>query len=206
MAVSSIGHRDSIHMIVLNPRSNSCSSLVLRITRKSSAFAFRHNHNEITGRKNRSTLHNSLIDCHAEVWTRFPIHAPIHREANSEAMVRARRILFISSNLLGSFESYFKRMVADFDSSTRKPSQGLKGIMISAASSWDPLLVDTEVSTFRLGDWLVGMFCLIPIHLAVTTSNRFVPLKDGVASADFERSLLGANVTEIARECVNSAS
>lgn len=55
---------------------------------------------------------------------------------------------------------------------------------------------------FRTGEWLMGILCLIPIHIAVTRENRFIPLKDGVWSAELERGLLGARVEEI----VNSLS
>lgn len=202
MAVSSIGNRDSVHIILLRPEDSTCASHVIRITQKSSAFAFQHDLNEANRQRNRNSIHNSLIDSHAEVWTRFPIDAPIHQEATSEAIRCLKNIMFIS-NSMGSFESYFKRMVADFDLSTRKPSQSLKSITISSSSNWDPTTASADVSIFRLGDWLVRMLCLIPIHLAVTSSNRFIPLKDGVASSNFERSLLGANVTQIAQEYVD---
>src|SRR5271170_1180490 len=50
MAVSSIGHRDGVHVIFLQPEINCCSALSLTITRKSSAVAFRHPPNENTSR------------------------------------------------------------------------------------------------------------------------------------------------------------
>jgi len=37
----------------------------------------------------------------------------------------------------------------------------------------------------------------IPIHIAVTRDNVFLPLKDGVSSAEHEHSLLGAEVSQI---------
>ena len=54
-----------------------------------------------------------------------------------------------------------------------------------------------EVSSFGAGEWLVDLLCLIPIHVAVTRDNRFVPLKDGIWSTHVERSLLGATVDQI---------
>ena len=53
------------------------------------------------------------------------------------------------------------------------------------------------VSRFRAGEWLADLLCLIPIHIAITQENRFVPLKDGVVSAQLEKSLLGAEVNKI---------
>ena len=57
--------------------------------------------------------------------------------------------------------------------------------------------MDWPVSRFRAGEWLADLLCLIPIHIAITHENRFVPLKDGVVSAELEKSLLGAEVNKI---------
>jgi hypothetical protein len=56
---------------------------------------------------------------------------------------------------------------------------------------------DWPVSRFRAGEWLADLLCLIPIHIAITYENRFVPLKDGVLSPQLEKSLLGAEVNRI---------
>jgi hypothetical protein len=90
-------------------------------------------------------------------------------------------------------------MVFDFEGKIRKPEGHLRDIQITSAQNWSPLDNVGRISTLHIGDWLVGMLCLIPIHLAVTASNRFNPLKDGVSSAEFDRTLLGANVTQIAQ-------
>jgi len=56
---------------------------------------------------------------------------------------------------------------------------------------------DWNMSRYRVGEWLVKLLCLIPIHIAVCHENRFVPLADGALSSDLERSLLGAEATKI---------
>jgi hypothetical protein len=56
---------------------------------------------------------------------------------------------------------------------------------------------DWPVSRFRAGEWLADLLCLIPIHIAIVHENKFVPLKDGVVSAELEKSLLGAEVNKI---------
>lgn len=89
-------------------------------------------------------------------------------------------------------------MVREFEHKTRKPTKNiLQRIKIVASDEWDSSSPQLATSEFQTGDWLVGLFCLIPIHLAVTRSNRFIPLKDGVDSPRFEHSLLGANVAQI---------
>jgi hypothetical protein len=59
------------------------------------------------------------------------------------------------------------------------------------------LVSNWGVSRYRLGEWLVDLLCLIPIHIAVSRENTFIPIADGVLSTDFERSLRGADVYQI---------
>jgi hypothetical protein len=87
-------------------------------------------------------------------------------------------------------------MTREFERKTRKPTGRLNEINVTAVQ-WDEPYAVNELSSLDAGDWLVGLFCLIPIHIAITGSNRFIPLKDGVISSTFEQSLLGASVAEI---------
>jgi hypothetical protein len=102
------------------------------------------------------------------------------------------------------FPSHFAEMIHTFERATKKPTGDvLKSIRVSAASfaTFSNELCGGRlwnVSQYRAGEWVVGFLCLIPIHIAITKENRFVPLKDGVYSPDLERSLLGADVNRIA--------
>ncbi|KAG8834730.1 hypothetical protein FRC17_007454 [Serendipita sp. 399] len=199
VTVSSIGHRGGTYILFTVPRLGLCTSVYVRITKKSSDFTFRPSGN-ITGSSGdtKKTANNSLIDCHSEVWTRFPVKSPIAREMNAEAVHQPRSVLFISCAPSANFAPYFNSMVRDFEYRTRKPTKGaLKAIQVNAKQKWDPLTAGLDVSEMRVGDWLMGLFCLIPIHLAITRSNRFIPLKDGVTSPAFENTLLGASVAQI---------
>ncbi|KAG8783755.1 hypothetical protein FRC15_004586 [Serendipita sp. 397] len=199
VAVSSIGHRSGVYILFTVPRYGSCTSLYIRITKRSSDFTFKPS-GGLMGSSNgtKKTVNNSLIDCHSEVWTRFPVRSPITREMNAAAIHQPRLILFVSSALSARFAPYFTAMVREFEYRTRKPTKGaLKAIRVEAKTNWNPLVAASDVSEMRVGDWLVGLFCLIPIHLAVTGSNRFIPLKDGVTSPAFESMLLGASVAQI---------
>jgi hypothetical protein len=204
MVVSSVGHKSITHLLFLDTENNACHSLLIHITSKSSDFAV---HSDVNGfgseGKQRSSINNSLIDCHAEVWTRFPVYgAAFKREISEAAIHQARSILFVSSAATAQFPPYFASLIRDFEGKTRKPTKGLlRKIKIKASHEWPSDLLHGTIaaSQLPLGEWLVGMFCLIPIHLAVTNSNRFNPLKDGISSPDFESSLLGANVIQIAQ-------
>jgi hypothetical protein len=102
-----------------------------------------------------------------------------------------------------SFASHFADIIHTFEKTTKKPTgDELRNIQVSAIafdSVIAELTVDKEqrVSCFRAGEWLVDCLCLIPIHIAITKENRFIPLKDGVSSAELEKSLLGAEVGRI---------
>ncbi|KDN38013.1 hypothetical protein RSAG8_09786, partial [Rhizoctonia solani AG-8 WAC10335] len=74
--------------------------------------------------------------------------------------------------------------------------RSLTSIEVKSAIRIDPDFVD-QASEFKLGSFIVELLCLIPLHLAVTRENRFIPLKDGVWDPDYERSLLGADVPAI---------
>ena len=54
-----------------------------------------------------------------------------------------------------------------------------------------------NISIFEVGEWVVDILCLIPIHLALARDNGFIPLKDGVYSVEVEKSLLGTEINHI---------
>jgi len=88
-------------------------------------------------------------------------------------------------------------MTRDFERSTRKPTNHqISDIDVIGVSTY--VLETTHVSQIQAGDWLATLFCLIPVHIAITSQNRFIPLKDGVLSSKFEDSVLGFDVSQIA--------
>ena len=200
MVVSCMGPEETPHVIFLDRSARACSSIALRVASKTSEYDFRAGGNR-SGSVEKNTVHNSLIDCHSDVWTRYPVQAAIRRETAPGTNHRPRSITFISSNSpeTDSFSKYFNALVRDFEQKTRKPTRRqLAGVNVAVQSSFNPESPSFAVSQFKAGDWLVGLFCLIPIHIAVTGQNRFIPLRDGVISQEFEQSLLGADVGRIA--------
>ena len=200
-ALTSFGNRSNIHFIALEADAHRCCSIAVQITRKVTEFSFKEKGGRTSDKAmTQSTAHNSLIDSHADVWTRFPVVPAVPRATktfNSNRLPRA--LLFVAQQRREAFRPHLKSLISSFEKRTKKPTEGeLENIVIEAfqfddfvslpASSW---------STFCMGEWLVDILCLIPIHIAVARDNRFVPLKDGVWSADFERSLVGATVDQI---------
>ena len=158
----------------------------------------------VSNSKARHTMHNSLLDCHAEVWSRYPVLAAVRRRTVTSLSERKEKTLtFVTEYDSQPFNDYFSDLIQTFERTTRKPTgDELRRIKVSAEqygvfrnkvgadSDWD-------VSRYRVGEWLVDVFCLIPIHIAVCRENRFVPLANGVLSSDLERNLLGAEVNKI---------
>ena len=141
-------------------------------------------------------MNNCLIDCHAEVWTRYPVWSPIRHETFPGSQHQRRSITFICTQRPEAFKPYFDDMIRDFERSTRKPTnRQLANIDVKGVST---NILETHVSQIQAGDWLATLFCLIPIHIAITSQNRFIPLKDGVLSSKFEDGILGFDVSQIA--------
>ena len=203
--LTSMVSRGRVFFLGLDTNSQVVKSVVIDITKKVTEFMFKekgskHASNDDT----RHTQHNSLLDCHAEVWTRFPVLAAVRRRTITSLSERRQKTLtFITDNHTRPFASYFSDLIHTFEKTTRKPTgDELRSIQVCAAQFgpfWDTVIpeLDWKVSRYRVGEWLVDLLCLIPIHIAVCRENRFVPLANGVLSAELERSLLGAEINQI---------
>jgi hypothetical protein len=205
MVLTSMVHRTSVHLMKLDVISHRCQSIALDITQKVTEFMFKEDSaGTPSGDNATNNVHNCLIDCHADVWTRFPVLPAVQRQTISSSSKRRQQTLtFITDRDHQLFDSHFASMILTFERTTRKPTgDKLKNITISAMpfsafASTISTSAEEKISRFRAGEWLVEFFCLIPIHIAITKENRFVPLKDGVSSIQLEKSLLGAEVSQI---------
>ena len=95
-------------------------------------------------------------------------------------------------------------MIKTFERTSRKPTGDKLCTLHVSATTFDSFVANfspdvewNDTSIFKVGEWVVDLLCLIPIHLALARDNRFVPLKDGVYSVEVERSLLGAEINRI---------
>ena len=201
--LTSMVSRGQVFFLCLDINAQAVKSVAIDITTKVTEITFKENGNKLSP-ITRHTQHNSLLDCHAEVWTRFPVLPAVKRHTITSLSERQRKTLtFIADNDTRPFASYFADLVKRFEKTTGKPTgDELHSIKVSAAQFrpyWDTVLSASywRVSRYRVGEWLVDLFCLVPIHIAVCRENRFIPLIDGVLFAELERSLLGAEVNEI---------
>ena len=210
MVLSSLLKRSNVYLLMLDVQSRQCRSLVLDITSRVTQFTFNEkgSHRLLDNRRNAAVnSHNCLIDCHTDVWTRFPVLPAIQRQTITASSARIpKSLIFITDRDHNAFAPYFKELVSTFERTTKKPAGAvLKDIVVKAVESERSLVdlaadCDWSVSCFKAGEWLVDILCLIPIQIAVTRENRFIPLKDGVYTAEFEKTLLGAEVNTIVND------
>jgi hypothetical protein len=200
--VSSLTSRNRVYFLAMEFNTTHCRSYALNITRKVTEFSFKEKGgSKVTSNfMGHNTAHNCLVDCHAEVWTRFPVAPAIPRQVKTiSSAPRQRSITLAMEGNRGAFPSYWSNLISTFERLTRKPTAKELSTITARAQSFDDCVTGIlmDLPALRLGEWLMGILCLIPIHIAVTRENRFVPLKDGVWSAELERTLLGAKVEEI---------
>ncbi|KAF8341372.1 uncharacterized protein EI90DRAFT_1728411 [Cantharellus anzutake] len=199
--ITSFVTRKNAYLMAIKEETRQLSGIRLEIANKAGEFTFRACGKVKTDRK-RESRHNSLIDCHAGVWTKFPVVSVISRSPSFKIR-HPPSISFTagsSSIPIHLLRSYFSQMIRSFEDGTRKPTDS-KLIAIDVRHTPSPSLrksIPSAITTYFTGKWIVDLICLIPIHIAVATSNRFTPLKDGISSPAFEQQLLGADISAIA--------
>jgi hypothetical protein len=201
--LTSFGARNNIHFAILDRTAGRLQSIAMTITHKVTEFSFKEKYGDLSQSLMPSnTKHNSLIDCHAEVWTRFPVVPALKQKFTSSGSGNTNKsLLFVADHSWPRFRVHFKSSITAFQKRTRKPTEDeLEKIRVKSLDFTD-FTADKQYSNMpsmvSAGQWLVSLLCLIPIHIALTHDNRFIPLKDGVWSADYERSLAGARVDQI---------
>ncbi|KAJ7696454.1 hypothetical protein B0H17DRAFT_398658 [Mycena rosella] len=201
--MTSLVNRRNVYLVGID--AGVCGSVAMDIAKKTTEFMFKGAAaKNLPKTKHNTVTHNCLIDCHSDVWTRFPVVAAVQRQTIISSKNRLpRSFTFSTYSDHKKFAPHFDDLISTFEQRTRKPTGNeLKKINVSAIEIGRvTTLLSTggrwEVSEFRAGEWLVDLLCLIPIQIAVTQENRFVPLKDGMVDAALEQQLLGAEVGQI---------
>lgn len=205
LVISSFLRRSVVHLLKLDLSTQTCSSVALDITRKVTEFMFREKDSRgALSRDAHLTAHNCVMDCHADVWTRFPVLPAVQRATISSNDRCRRSILFVTDRDRNRYQAHFADMIDTFERTSKKPTGDKLTTLHVSATTFDSFVTDfsphaewNNTSLFKIGEWVVDILCLIPIHLALARDNRFVPLKNGVYSAEVEKSLLGAEINRI---------
>ncbi|CUA74500.1 hypothetical protein RSOLAG22IIIB_11257 [Rhizoctonia solani] len=189
--------RGRIHVISFTASDFSLASTAVRVKQKTTEFAFLSENDGATEERGVQTLNNSLIDCHMEVWTRFPVVPAVTRDTLICVSRQPRRLIFVSPQALPQAAAYFTKMISTLRNTTNKPvGEDLVGTIVSSTHTAKFESFD-DISEFKLGSYFVELICLIPLHLAITLDNKFLPLKDGVWDPDYESNLVGATIAEV---------
>jgi len=109
-------------------------------------------------------------------------------------------VIYVTDSHHNRFRPYFKEMIRAFESSTHKPTERRLDSINVVSYTFDAFhqtFNPAQISGYKMGEWMVELLCLIPIHIAVARENRFVPLNNGVIDPRLENHLLGAEVSQI---------
>ncbi|KAG8962042.1 hypothetical protein FRC05_005629 [Tulasnella sp. 425] len=198
-AVSSLGRRQNVYVIAHVPSTSNLLSIALRISRREAEYLFQKKNTRNLRSKVAVTKNNSLVDCFAEVWDRFPVVPAISRDfTTSRPSLNLSFINYGEQNTLQRMPRYFSTMTQDFTRQSHKPvGRSLLDIKVQVLPVADAIWDRADTSICKAGEWFVELICLIPIHIAVARDNRFVPLKDGVSGDSFNQDLLGSGVAEM---------
>ncbi|KAG8730280.1 hypothetical protein FRC11_007096, partial [Ceratobasidium sp. 423] len=189
--------RGRIHVISFTAADATITSTVLQVKQKTTEFAFLSENDGSGEERSVQTLNNSLIDCHLEVWTRFPVVPAVARDTLIPVSSQPRQLIFVSPEGLPRAEAYFSGMISTLRNTTSKPvGEDLAKTIVSSTNSGNFESFE-HISEFKLGSYFVELICLIPLHLAITLDNKFMPLKDGVWDPEYESRLVGATIAEV---------
>jgi len=202
ISVTSLVERNRVHIVLIDVERSTCYSHAFDISKKVTEYALKAKGSARLAVDPSATLSaNSLIECLSDVWTRFPVVPAISRATITSGRAPPR-ITFVTERDHERYAPHFTESIHAFEQTTRKPTGGRLGMINIEAVSFNTVIAEDlrqiPLSCLRAGEWLIEAMCLIPIQIAVTRENRFIPLKDGVWSADMERSLLGASVNMVA--------
>lgn len=78
-SISSLGQRKHIYLTAHVPSTSRMISIALRISRSKPRWSFRRKQARSFKAQSLTIEHNSLVDCFAEVWERFPLVPAISR-------------------------------------------------------------------------------------------------------------------------------
>ncbi|KAJ3073522.1 hypothetical protein HDU98_001323 [Podochytrium sp. JEL0797] len=197
-SVTALGPMKKQFIMSLDFTSKSASSAALDILREELELSlFCTNFQQVTNGNSSGVISvnsksSSMLKVWPSIWTQFPITPAFERTEWSGKQLQPFVTVVTESGLEPEkFEAYWKNMIETFKASTQKPTgTSLSKIELGTMllRSFDPLAYTSE---YPAGEWLICLVSLIPIQLAIARDSQFLPLKDGIQSAD----IVGADFT-----------
>ncbi|KAL5639869.1 hypothetical protein ACGC1H_006444 [Rhizoctonia solani] len=125
---------------------------------------------------------NSLLDCHLDVWGRYPIVAP-------EGMTlppinrKPKELMLVSRGPLTKAQSYFYGLISKLVAPKISEASLLSlEVLDSAEDELHCHPRSSKVSQFNLGAYIQELLCLVPLHLMVAKENQFYFMHGGIWS------------------------
>ncbi|GBB83177.1 hypothetical protein RclHR1_00010059 [Rhizophagus clarus] len=187
LQISCIDNRQT-HLISLDLQNGYFNSLLVKITLEKTQFHFQKCMREQSPALQRTKL-NNLINAYKLMFEKYSIDSCI--DSKQDRPLSLKIVLDIDDDDIGEhdekFEDYINEMFGNLKRSTKKPTSILKKFSISVITfqeldigNWN--FQKKFSSEYQLGEWIIHLCCLIPIQIAVTRNNIFLPLKDGLSS------------------------
>src|SRR5271154_7294755 len=120
LVLTSLVNRSTVHLMSLDVPGQKCHSVALDITRRTTEYMFKEKEAQHTTNNSQGsiTLHNCLVDCYSEVWTRFPVVPAVHRQTFVSSARLGKTVRFITESHHEAFASHFAEMIQSFEKQT----------------------------------------------------------------------------------------
>ncbi|RIA84626.1 hypothetical protein C1645_831984 [Glomus cerebriforme] len=131
------------------------------------------------------------IDCpgfeHVKDWTMYATTTPIS-QIDTPLKVTFVVDAFENSKISHEtkFQNYVIKMFEQVRKETKKPFGHFKNFK-AACKIFENLILNEEGTEYQFGEWIIQLFCLIPIQIAIARDNEFIPLLDGVFSSEIDQ-------------------
>ncbi|CAG8444245.1 12971_t:CDS:10 [Acaulospora morrowiae] len=112
---------------------------------------------------------NGLLDVYSMVFTKYAISSPIGRADNPLTLTIVIDLDSGSEMKVNECEIKFQRYIE---------------------KSFEKFKKDTKKPIGHLKSWIIELFCLIPLQIAITRDQEFIPLRDGVFTSEIEQATL----------------
>ncbi|GBB99517.1 hypothetical protein RclHR1_35470001, partial [Rhizophagus clarus] len=176
------------HLVSLDLQNGCFNSLLVKITIEKTQFLFQKSKQKQPLALQR-TKSNDLINAYKLMFEKYSIDNCIDPKQNCPLSLKI--VLDINNDdheeCDEKFEKYIKEMFENLENFTKKPASILKKFSTSTTTFQKLDIGNSNFqkkfsSEYQLGKWIIQLCCLIPIQIAVTRKNMFLPLKDGLST------------------------
>ncbi|KAG8893396.1 hypothetical protein FRB99_001968, partial [Tulasnella sp. 403] len=139
-----------------------------------------------------------LLDKLADMWSTHPPTPAIDAHRRRDDIPSHSITLVSKSRGSATPTRYLQHLIHGAQKlSPRSVRPSFDGVTVQAKRFDDVRWTSPPVATRQAGQWLAEFLSSIPLQVATTLDNRFIPLSDGILDADLEQQLLDADVPDV---------